>query len=233
MSGVGSNYSAAPVGKGAAGPGTPFLFSSLEAPMADLALDRPVAPARAGASAWSRLRAHRGWLGFWFMLPAAAILILFLAYPLGLGIWLSFTDARIGRTGQFVGTENYEWLWGDSILWLSVFNTLLYTSVASVIKFAVGLYLAVLLNNNLPFKAIIRSVVLIPADLESQKVIMTAVYGGTLVTVDGSYDDVNRLASELAGEHEDWAFVNVNVRPYYAEGSKTLGFEDVSVSSSR
>src|SRR5689334_9613459 len=74
-------------------------------------------------------------------------------------------------------------------------------------------------------KAGIRSVVLIPADLESQKVIMTAVYGGTLVTVDGSYDDVNRLASELAGEHEDWAFVNVNVRPYYAEGSKTLGFE--------
>jgi multiple sugar transport system permease protein len=111
---------------------------------------------------WSRLKVDRNWLGFWFMLPAAAILILFLAYPLGLGIWLSFTDARIGRTGQFIGTENYEWLWGDSIFWLSVFNTLLYTGVASVIKFAVGLYLAVLLNNNLPFKAIIRSVVLIP-----------------------------------------------------------------------
>jgi threonine synthase len=74
-------------------------------------------------------------------------------------------------------------------------------------------------------KAGIRSVVLVPADQEPQKIIMTAVYGGTLVTVDGTYDDVNRLASELAGEHEDWAFVNVNVRPYYAEGSKTLGFE--------
>jgi len=74
-------------------------------------------------------------------------------------------------------------------------------------------------------KAGIRSVVLVPADLEIQKIIMTAVYGGTLVTVDGTYDDVNRLASELAGEHEDWAFVNVNVRPYYAEGSKTLGYE--------
>src|SRR6516164_6295290 len=71
----------------------------------------------------------------------------------------------------------------------------------------------------------IRSVVLVPADLESQKIITTSVYGGTFVTVDGTYDDVNRLASELAGEHEDWAFVNVNVRPYYAEGSKTLGFE--------
>jgi threonine synthase len=74
-------------------------------------------------------------------------------------------------------------------------------------------------------RAGIRSVVLVPADLELQKIITTLVYGGTFVTVDGSYDDVNRLASELAGEHPDWAFVNVNVRPYYAEGSKTLGFE--------
>jgi threonine synthase len=74
-------------------------------------------------------------------------------------------------------------------------------------------------------RAGIRSVVLVPADLEPQKIVTTLVYGGTFVTVDGTYDDVNRLASELAGEHEDWAFVNVNVRPYYAEGSKTLGFE--------
>jgi threonine synthase len=51
------------------------------------------------------------------------------------------------------------------------------------------------------------------------------VYGGALIAVDGNYDDVNRLAIELAAEHEDWAFVNVNGRPYYAEGSKTLGFE--------
>ena len=74
-------------------------------------------------------------------------------------------------------------------------------------------------------RAGIRSVVLVPSDLEQQKILTTAVYGGTFVLVDGNYDDVNRLASELAGEHEDWAFVNVNVRPYYAEGSKTLGFE--------
>jgi threonine synthase len=51
------------------------------------------------------------------------------------------------------------------------------------------------------------------------------VYGGTLIAVNGNYDDVNRLASEIAGEREGWAFVNVNVRPFYAEGSKTLGFE--------
>ena len=74
-------------------------------------------------------------------------------------------------------------------------------------------------------RAGIRSVVLVPADLEQQKILGTAIYGGTLVTVDGSYDDVNRLASELADEHDDWAFVNVNVRPYYAEGSKTIGYE--------
>lgn len=69
------------------------------------------------------------------------------------------------------------------------------------------------------------SVVLVPSSLEQAKVLTTAVYGGTLLAVDGNYDDVNRLATELAAEHEDWAFVNVNVRPYYAEGSKTLGYE--------
>jgi threonine synthase len=74
-------------------------------------------------------------------------------------------------------------------------------------------------------RAGIRSVVFIPDNLERPKVITTAVYGGTLVAVRGTYDDANKLASEIAGEEEDWAFVNVNVRPYYAEGSKTLGFE--------
>ncbi len=70
-----------------------------------------------------------------------------------------------------------------------------------------------------------KSVVLIPSSLERAKVLTTAVYDGELIAIDGNYDDVNRLATELASEHEDWAFVNVNVRPYYAEGSKTLGFE--------
>jgi len=133
---------------------------------------------------WARLKVNRNWLGFWFMLPAAAFLLLFLAYPLGLGTWISFTDTKIGRPGVFIGLENYDWLmgsaaewaeWftklaggrlasvpGDSIFWLSVFNTILYTTVASVIKFAVGLYLALLLNEHMPFKAILRSIVLIP-----------------------------------------------------------------------
>ncbi|HVY00480.1 MAG TPA: sugar ABC transporter permease [Pseudorhodoplanes sp.] len=113
-------------------------------------------------TAWDRLKTNRHWLGAWFMLPAAVFLVLFLAYPLGLGIWLSFTDARLGREGIFVGLENYDFLRDDPVFWLSVFNTLLYTSVASALKFAIGLYLALLLNEHLPFKAIIRAVVLIP-----------------------------------------------------------------------
>src|SRR5262245_35513725 len=118
------------------------------------------APSHA-TSAWDRLKVDRNWLSLWFMLPAAAFLLLFLAYPLVLGIWLSFTDARIGRSGNFIGFENYEWLWDDSIFWLSVFNTLLYTGVASLFKFAVALYLPLLYNQPMPFKASIASAVLL------------------------------------------------------------------------
>jgi threonine synthase len=71
----------------------------------------------------------------------------------------------------------------------------------------------------------LESYVFIPSDLEEQKILATGVYGTHLVKVHGSYDDVNRLCMELAAERENWAFVNVNVRPYYAEGSKTLGYE--------
>jgi threonine synthase len=70
----------------------------------------------------------------------------------------------------------------------------------------------------------LESYVFIPADLEEQKVLATGVYGTKLVAVQGTYDDVNRLCTELSAER-DWAFVNVNLRPYYAEGSKTLAFE--------
>ena len=70
----------------------------------------------------------------------------------------------------------------------------------------------------------LESYVFVPSDLEEQKILATGVYGTKLVAVRGNYDDVNRLCTQLAGER-DWAFVNVNVRPYYAEGSKTIGFE--------
>jgi threonine synthase len=75
-------------------------------------------------------------------------------------------------------------------------------------------------------RAGLRSFVFIPSDLEAGKVVTTSVYGGTVVAIDGTYDDVNRLCAELASERS-WAFVNVNVRPFYAEGSKTLAFETV------
>src|SRR5438270_7404636 len=131
--------------------------------MADIALQpRTARPQIREATKWTQLKHNRNWLGFWFMLPAMAFLIFFLAYPLGLGVWLSFTDTKIGRIGQYIGTENYEWLWDDSIFWLSVFNTLLYTFIASAFKFAIGLYLALLLNENMPFKAMLRAMVLIP-----------------------------------------------------------------------
>jgi multiple sugar transport system permease protein len=113
-------------------------------------------------SRWEQLRANRNWLGFWFMVPAIGFLTIFLAYPLFLGVWISFTDTKIGRAGKFIGLENYEWLADDKIFWLSVTNTILYTVVASVAKFAIGLYLALLLNKHMPFKAIIRAIVLIP-----------------------------------------------------------------------
>jgi threonine synthase len=70
----------------------------------------------------------------------------------------------------------------------------------------------------------LESYVFVPADLEEQKIVATAVYGTTLLAVEGNYDDVNRLCMELAGDRP-WAFVNVNVRPYYSEGSKTLAYE--------
>ena len=110
----------------------------------------------------SRLGNNRDVLGFLFMLPAAVFLLCFLTYPLGLGVWLGFTDTRIGREGIFIGLENYEYLWDDSVFWLSVFNTVLYTAVASVLKFALGLWLALLLNEHLPFKSLFRAIVLLP-----------------------------------------------------------------------
>ncbi len=74
-------------------------------------------------------------------------------------------------------------------------------------------------------RAGMESVVLIPHDLETAKIAMTAVYGGRVIAVEGTYDDVNRLCAELTSEQPDWAFVNVNIRTYYTEGSKTLAFE--------
>ncbi|HVL59620.1 MAG TPA: sugar ABC transporter permease [Burkholderiaceae bacterium] len=96
------------------------------------------------------------------MVPAAVLLLLFLTYPLGLGVWLGFTDTKIGRAGHFVGLENYQFLWHDSVTRLALFNTIFYTVVASIFKFLLGLWLALLLNRHLPFKSFLRAVVLLP-----------------------------------------------------------------------
>ena len=114
------------------------------------------------AAPTSRLLDSRNALGFAFMVPAGVLLLVFLTYPLGLGTWLGFTDAKIGRPGAWIGLENFEYLWGDSVTRLALFNTIFYTVVASVIKFALGLWLALLLNKNLPFKSVVRAVVLLP-----------------------------------------------------------------------
>ena len=125
-------------------------------------------PMMAAPSFLARLFDNRHFLGLLFMLPAAVLLLVFMTYPLGLGVFLGFTDAKVGRPGEWIGIENYRFLWGepgiqgDSVFLLSVWNTFLYTFIASAAKFVLGLYLALLLNEHIPFKAFIRAIVLLP-----------------------------------------------------------------------
>ena len=104
----------------------------------------------------------RNALGLLFMLPAGILLLLFLTYPLGLGVWLGFTDTKVGRAGEWIGLENYTFLWEDAVTRLALFNTLLYTFIASVLKFFLGLWLAILLHDRIPAKTLFRSIVLLP-----------------------------------------------------------------------
>ena len=122
----------------------------------------PVAAQVKRSSLWTRAFESRHFLGAMFMVPAIAILILFLAYPLALGFWLGMTDTKIGGAGRYIGFQNFVSLSKDSVFWLSVFNTIFYTVAASAVKFAIGLYLALLLNERLPMKSMIRAIVLLP-----------------------------------------------------------------------
>jgi len=115
-----------------------------------------------GIGVLGRLSNNVTFLGLLFMLPAAALLLVFLTYPLGLGVWLGLTDTKIGRSGEFIGLENYRDLWDDDVFWLSVRTTILYTSVASFFKFVLGLWLALLLNQNIMFKSFMRAILLLP-----------------------------------------------------------------------
>ena len=124
------------------------------------------------ATDWTHVRPQPNWLMrlfdwkpflvFMCMLPAAGLLLVFLTYPLGLGIWLAFTDTTIGRGGQWVGLENFEYLLEDPLFWSAVFYSVFYTAVATVGKFGLGLWLALLLNNHLPFKSLLRAIILLP-----------------------------------------------------------------------
>ena len=88
--------------------------------------------------------------------------MVFLTYPLGLGVWLALTDTTIGQPGQLIGLDNFISLWNDPIFWMAVWQTIFYTTAATVGKFALGLWLALLLNHHMPFKAFIRAIVLLP-----------------------------------------------------------------------
>jgi multiple sugar transport system permease protein len=109
-----------------------------------------------------RFQSNRHALGIAFMVPAALLLIGLLAYPLVLGTYLGFTDAKVGRPGVWIGFENFTYLITDSVFMLSVFNTLFYTIVASIAKFFLGLWLAIILNRKLPFQSFFRAIVLLP-----------------------------------------------------------------------
>ncbi|WP_270934568.1 carbohydrate ABC transporter permease [Falsiroseomonas oryzae] len=124
------------------------------------------------APVWTKVRQQPGALARLFdnkaflivvcLLPAVGLLLTFLTYPLGLGVYLAFTDQTIGRRGIWIGIENFEFLAEDPIFWNAVFYSVFYTAVATVGKFALGLWLALLLNQHLPMKSLLRAIILLP-----------------------------------------------------------------------
>lgn len=104
----------------------------------------------------------RNILGFTFIVPALAILLIFLAYPLILGIWLGFTNTLVGGKGEYVGLTNYLMLLSDRLFWLVTYNTFLYTSVAVLFKLILGFLLAIILNRDFRAKGFVRAIVLLP-----------------------------------------------------------------------
>src|SRR5207237_9878108 len=109
--------------------------AKLGTPTADVGLQR-LTFTRKPDSLLTRLFDYKPFLVFLCMLPTIGLLVVFLTYPLGLGLWLSMTDATIGQPGDFVGIENFLYLMEDPIFWMAVTNTIFYTSVATAGKFA-------------------------------------------------------------------------------------------------
>ncbi|HEY4253415.1 MAG TPA: sugar ABC transporter permease, partial [Roseomonas sp.] len=124
------------------------------------------------AADWLKARRDPHWIARLFdykplliilcLFPAVGLLMTFLTYPLGLGIYLAFTDTTIGRSGVWVGFENFEYLLSDPLWWNAVFYSVFYTAVATVLKFGLGLWLALLLNQHMPFKSLLRAIILLP-----------------------------------------------------------------------
>ncbi len=113
-------------------------------------------------SALARLFDYKPFLIAVCLFPAVGLLVVFLTYPLGLGVYLAFTDTQIGGNGKWIGLLNFIDLMEDPIFLQSVWWTFVYTAIATVGKFALGLWLALLLNDNIPFKSAIRAIILLP-----------------------------------------------------------------------
>src|SRR5260221_12913716 len=109
-----------------------------------------------------RLFDYRPFLIVVCLAPAIGLLLVFLTYPLGLGVWLAFTDTTIGRRGVFVGLENFQYLLSDPLWWNAVFYSVFYTAVATFGKFALGVWLAFLLNKHFPFQSSLRGILQLP-----------------------------------------------------------------------
>src|SRR6201997_1185196 len=110
----------------------------------------------------TRVLQDERWLAAALLLPTVILLGLFIAYPFVEGVWLSVTDARVGVPGSFVGLANFAALLHDSIFRVAVWNTFVYTIVATIFKLALGLWLALLLNRNFKGKAFTRAFILLP-----------------------------------------------------------------------
>ncbi|MBV9860147.1 MAG: sugar ABC transporter permease [Alphaproteobacteria bacterium] len=110
----------------------------------------------------TRLLEDERWLALSLMAPTVLLLALFIAYPFVNGVWLSITDTKVGVPGQFVGFDNFSRIWQDDIFHVAVWNTCLYTFVTTVLKLALGLWLALLLNRHFKGKAFMRAFILLP-----------------------------------------------------------------------
>jgi multiple sugar transport system permease protein len=108
-------------------------------------------------------RERREWLlAFWLLFPALFMLGLFVAYPFGRGIWLSLLNSVVGREGDFIGIQNYIKLWHDSIFQRTTLNTFIYTGAATILKLAIGMAVALMMDRLIKFKRILRASMLLP-----------------------------------------------------------------------